>query len=392
MQTYINISDADAMYNSLVSELISNGHQVTVVSSNEGRGKTNLIIEGKAEVLRVKTLPFLNTSPFIKGLANLLLPYQYRIAINKLLRHRRYDIIFTPTPPITLSNLARDYKKKYHAKLFLILRDIFPQNAVDLGMINPRGLIYHYFRRKEKDLYDYADFIGCMTRGNLDYLISKNPKVDSTKLYILPNWIKPTIYLPPQKELNILQNLNFQDKFIVVYGGNLGLPQKVENIIEIALLHEDKKDLIFIVVGKGTHKDYLGRIIHEKRIKNVILIDFMKRNEYELLVSRSHIGFISLNENFTVPNIPYRTLTYYNFKKPIFAIVDPHTDYRDMVEEDGSGFCCIHGDINGYIDRFNELYYNSELRERMGENGYKALMEKYTSGNAYKRIAEIMSF
>ncbi len=391
MQTYININVADAMYNSLVSEFIFYGHQVTVVASNEGHGSTILTTEGKAEVLRVRTLPFMNIPNFVKGLANILLPLHYRLAIRQHLKNRTYDLIVTPTPPITLTSLAKQCKKEYNAKLLLVLRDIFPQNAVDLGLINPRGFIYRYFRKMEKELYSCSDAIGCMTEGNINYVIKNNPGIDPLKLHLIPNWIKPGLVLR-NNDNTLIQDLGLTDKFIVIYGGNLGLPQKVENIVEFSKIHQDKKDLVFLVVGKGTHKRRLEQLITREKISNVRLIDFLKRTEYDSLVSKSHVGFISLNENFTIPNIPYKTLSYYNFKKPVFAIIDSNTDYGKMIEEDESGFYCINGDLAGYYEKFNKLYYNSELREKMGGNGYNALINKYTPQCAYRKIAEIMDF
>ncbi len=174
--------------------------------------------------------------------------------------------------------------------------------------------------------------------------------------------------------------------------GNLGIAQKVENILELSKLHSDKKDLIFLVVGKGTHKKHLEKLIRKEKINNIHVIDFLKRSEFDFLVSKSQIGFISLNENFTIPNIPSRILSYYNFKIPVFAIVDPNTDLVKMIEEDASGFCCVHGDFNSYYEKFNQLYYDSKLRIQMGENGYNSLLNKYTPQIAYKKIADIMQF
>lgn len=389
MQTYINVVDADAMYNSLVSEFVSQGHKVTVVASNEGQSKTRICSEGGVEVLRVNTLPLLNINATIKGLANILLPLNYRRAMRKHLSNMQFDCIITPTPPITLTYLARRLKKKHKARVFLILRDIFPQNAIDLGLFTGGSLIYKVFRKMEIDLYNVADYIGCMTPGNIDYVKRHNLTLDPTKLHLLPNWTKPG-KSDSESGKAIIKSLGLENKLIAIYGGNLGIAQRVENIIDLAAIHKEKEDLVFLVIGKGTHKPLLERLIKEKHLRNIMIVDFMKRSQYESLVSESIIGLASLSEKFTIPNVPYKILTYYNYKVPVFAIIDRSTDLNAMIDSDNSGLYCYQGDFDDYREKFDRLYHNPDYRRELGNCGYNALMSRYTTEIAYKTITGIM--
>lgn len=391
MQTYIHIDQADAMYNSLAEQFVKDGHTVTVVASNEGKGSTVLQKEGSAIVLRVKTLPLLRVHPYLKGIANLLLGMQYRFAIKKHLPKIHFDLIVTPTPPITLTYLAARLKKKYGAKIYLILRDIFPQNAVDIGLMSKRNLFYLIFRRMERNLYQIADVIGCMTQGNIDYLIKHNPSIDKNKLAILPNWSKATVF-ENEKDQTIIDKYDLKNKFIVIFGGNLGLPQKIENIVDFAKVHSDKPNLMFVIIGRGTQKTLFQNMVKNEGLSNFLFIDFLPRGEYEKFVALADVGLISLNENFTIPNIPSRTLSYYNFKKPVFAIIDKSTDYPKMLDNDLSGFWSHVGNIKIYISKFNLLYYSADLREEMGENGYYALIKNYSPELTYTRIKNHLGF
>ena len=389
MQTYINVAEADAMYNSLVAEFVSHGHNVTVVASNEGQSKTRICSEGGVKVLRVNTLPLLNINVTIKGLANILLPLNYRRAIRKHLSNSKFDCIITPTPPITLTYLARRLKKKHRAKLFLILRDIFPQNAVDLGLFTRFSLIYKVFRKMEIDLYKVADYIGCMTPGNIEHVLKHNPYLNLNKLYLLPNWTKPG-NIDSEDSRAIIKKLGLENKSIAIYGGNLGIAQRVENIVDLAAMHQEKEDLVFLVIGKGTHKPILERLINEKHLKNIVLVDFLKRHQYESLVSESIIGLASLSEKFTIPNVPYKILSYYNYKVPVFAIIDRSTDLNTMIDRDNSGLYCYQGDFDDYREKFDRLYYNVDYRKELGNCGYNALMSRYTAEIAYKTVTRIM--
>ena len=149
------------LYADLANEFAKNGHRVTVVSAAKENQSTVLSMEKDIEVLRVKMQQFFNVHPILKGIATIRVPYQFKKAIKKHLSKHIFDLVVTPTPPITFVNIIAWLKQKYPLQSYLILRDIFPQNARDLGMMkNP--LLFHYFRRKEKKLYHYSDYIGCM--------------------------------------------------------------------------------------------------------------------------------------------------------------------------------------------------------------------------------------
>ena len=142
---YPKIPNSSNLYTDLMEEFRNQGHEVFVVAPAVNEKETGLIIEEGIHVIRVKTLPLLNVNPIQKGMANVLLPYQYKKAIKKYFKSDSLDLIIMPTPPISLVAVANWLKKKYKSKLYLILRDIFPQNAVDLGMIKKEGLLYNFF-------------------------------------------------------------------------------------------------------------------------------------------------------------------------------------------------------------------------------------------------------
>ena len=181
---YPKIPNSSNLYTDLMEEFRNQGHEVFVVAPAVNEKETGLIIEEGIHVIRVKTFPLLNVNPIQKGMANVLLPYQYKKAIKKYFKSDSLDLIIMPTPPISLVAVANWLKKKYKSKLYLILRDIFPQNAVDLGMIKKEGLLYNFFRKKEQFLYKVADKIGCMSPGNIDYVIKHNSDVNPNKLHL----------------------------------------------------------------------------------------------------------------------------------------------------------------------------------------------------------------
>ena len=146
---YPKIPNSSNLYTDLMEEFRNQGHDIFVVAPAVNDSEIGLINEEGISVIRVKTLPLLNVNPIQKGIANVLLPFQYKKAIKKHFKSEALDLIIMPTPPISLVDVASWLKNKYQSNLYLILRDIFPQNAVDLGMMKKGGMLYNFFRKKE---------------------------------------------------------------------------------------------------------------------------------------------------------------------------------------------------------------------------------------------------
>lgn len=375
------------MYTALVEEFHKNKHEVYVVAPDSKRDKTGIGIENKIEILRVKTLPIKNVSNYFKGISNLLLPRQYFRAIKKFYPVIKFDLIIAPTPPITLVDLASKIKSNYGSQLYLILRDIFPQNAVDLGVMKLNSFIYTYFRRKEKKLYTIADQIGCMSAGNIEYILRHNPDIDRKKLHILHN-LQVINENYPKKVIEIKKKYNLENKFVVVFGGNMGKPQQLENVISLAENCEHYKDVVFLLLGEGLQKSRIERDISTKGIHNIIVTNTIPKPDYQKLISVCDIGLISLHQDFTIPNIPSKTLDYFNLGIPVLASIDRATDYGAYLDEANAGLWSFAGDHDALKANFDKLYNNSDLRSKMGKNG-RLFFEKYlTPDSAYQTIID----
>lgn len=369
-----NMSGSSNMYAALIKELARRGNELCVVAPvSDGNAETKLVPAGEnVRILQVKSLPLFGVNLVRKGIANVLLPFVYQRAIDRHLRGEKFDLVVTPTPPITLVDVVARMKKRCGAKAYLILRDIFPQNAVDLGFMKKWQPIYWHFRRQEKKLYRVCDEIGCMSQGNIDYIRRHNPDVPAEKLHILENFQAVEKLVPATEDLKAKYGVG--GKFVVVFGGNMGVPQKLENVLALAKACEaDYPDVAFLLVGKGVQQARIRRLISEMRLTNTILKDLIPYQDYQRLVAQCDVGLISLNERFTIPNIPSKTLSYFNLKLPVLASLDAATDYGKLLDEIGAGLWSLAGDVPAFKANFDRLYRDAELRSRMGENGRRYL-------------------
>jgi glycosyltransferase involved in cell wall biosynthesis len=381
MIAYPDVSRNTNMYTDLTSEFLKYGHEVYVAAPDNN--STKIYNEGGISVLRIRTLPLFNTSIIKKGIANLLLPYQYKRAIIRYLPNVCFDLVITPTPPITFIETASFLKKKYNAKIYLILRDIFPQNAKDLGLIK-NSFVFTYFRRKERMLYKIADSIGCMSQKNIDFVQTHNPEVNRIKLHLLPNWTKVDEKI--NARIRFKSRFDLENKMVAIFGGNFGIPQKIEFLIEVADKIRGNKEILFLLVGEGTEKDKIKKLILVKNLENVRILDQLPRDEYLELLKECDVGLVNLSDLFTIPNIPSRTLSYWSNKIPILAAIDKNTDYGDLLDKCNGGLWSITGDIDAYITNLLFFFNNPVSRKTMGENGYNYMIKELNSEKAYKTI------
>jgi len=387
----------EGIYMDLMKCFADNGHKLYIVTPLEKKDEADeeVIEAGNLKILRCKTGNLFGVGMVEKGISQTLLPFKYMKAIERHFKGIKFDLILYSTPPISLAGIVEKIKKKTGAKTYLLLKDIFPQNAVDIGLISPFTAEV-LFRRKEKKLYKISDYIGCMSPANVEYLIKHN-EVDSLKVEVCPNSIRVTDNLTGEVpkdnkalELSdrskILSKYNIPpDKTIFLYGGNLGLPQDIPFIIECIKKTNEVKEAHFVICGGGTEYGKLENFVNETTLANLSLIKALPKSEYDSLVGRSDVGMIFLDHRFTIPNFPSRLLSYLKEKKPVLICTDKNTDIGRIAEENEFGLSSVSDNTEGFAENVNKLT-NGELRAKLGENGYKFLTENYTVENSYKII------
>lgn len=272
-------------------------------------------------------------------------------------------------------------------KHILLLKDIFPQNAVDLGMINKQGIkgfIYKYFRRKEKELYKISDYIGCMSQANVNYVIKHNPEVDSSVVEICPNCVEVIDKsVAWDKRISIRQKYAIPlNKKVFIYGGNLGKPQGISFLIECLKSQEKNEEAFFLIVGSGTEYSKLEKYISECNPINVKLMQRLPKEDYDTMVGACDVGMIFLDHRFTIPNFPSRLLSYMQAKIPVLACTDPNTDIGRIIEEAGFGCWCKSNDVG----KFDKCVKNLMNIEQVADKEWTYLNQHYSTEKGYQII------
>lgn len=382
------------IYTDLLREFVKNGHEVYVISPVEKRQKveTHLIEEDNAKILRLKIGNTQKTNIIEKGISTIRIEPQFKKAIRKYFSDVKFDLILYSTPPITLVSAIKYVKKRDNAKTYLLLKDIFPQNAVDIGLMSTtgvKGLLYKHFRNKEKKLYGISDRIGCMSQANVDYVINHNPEVNPDKVEICPNSIEIVDKsVDKENRDSIRRKYNIPlDRNVFVYGGNLGKPQGVPFIISCLGKCEEINDAFFVIVGDGTEYHLLDDYINNNRPKNVLLLNRLPKDDYDTMVAACDVGLIFLDHRFTIPNFPSRLLSYMQAKVPVLACTDTNSDLGKVITEGEFGWWCESNDEDDFYRLVIGCCHADFNRMRLCE--WSCLINEYSVSDSYKIIRSV---
>lgn len=377
------------IYTDLLRKFQEEGHAIFVVSPSERRDKKKTFLsknEG-VSILNVRTFNLQKTNIVEKGIGTLAIEYQYLRAIKKYFSTVKFDIILYSTPPITFSKVISFVKKRDNAYAYLLLKDIFPQNAVDMKMLKEDGFLHKMFLKKEHRLYELSDTIGCMSEANRKYVINHNPSISPNKVEVNPNSISPLA-----SEQTFQEKQTIKEKYglplhkkIFVYGGNLGKPQGLDFLLE-TITETINPEVFFLVVGSGTEYKRIFTWFQTNKPKNAILLEGLPKQDYDMLLNTCDVGLIFLHKDFTIPNFPSRLLSYLEMKMPVIAATDANTDIGSVIEKNKCGYSVLSCDSLGMQNAINALASNENDFTQMQENAWNLLQQEYTIDNSYGLI------
>lgn len=384
---------ADAwLTNEMAYSLTDDGHKVCAVVFSWLRDEPESSVKeiDGVTVVRIKLFRFFYTTGFIgTALKVFLFPYWARFVIKKHVR--KCDLLIANTPCVTIVGLATFFRRHYKSKAYLVLWDFFPFYLKDLGVIRNK-LFFGFFQRLESGMYRTFDRIGCMTKGNVKFLLENYPGVDKSRVEILPLWAKiKAVSTIDRPKIRAKYNLP-EGKVIAVYGGAMSIVQELENLLELARLNlQSQNDVCILFIGRGTERERLEAKAIREELTNVIFLDYVPREEYQDVVQACDIGLISLSSKLSVPSFPSKSVDYFKVSLPILASLDAVTDFGSILQNDiGAGFSVVAGNSKLLHEKLAILASDSTLRSKMGQAGRQYYEQFLSVENAKEKIISIL--
>lgn len=376
------------IYTDLLRYMSQQGHNVTVVAPLEKKygEETTITNEDGVTVIKAKTGNLFNVGKITKLISRFTLRFSYNRALKDNLTTEKIDLVLYTTPPTTLAPVVARVKKKYGSVSYLMLKDIFPQNAVDLGMIKEGSIPHKVLRRFEKKLYHVSDYIGCMSPANTEYLKRMNPELNSSRIGLCPNCFDYyDLRVSENEKESIREKYGIpNDKKLYIYGGNLGKPQGIPFFISCMPELQKLENDFFLIVGQGTEYESISSYITDHRPENIKLMKYLEKEDYSKVVASSDFGLIFLDNRFTIPNFPSRLLDYMQAGIPILACTDANTDIGRIITEGQFGLWCESRNVGDFVNMIKK----SEEMNFDQEDELKYLIENYTTEKCYQHIID----
>lgn len=295
-------------------EFVRQGHEVTVmIPSSDLKDSWQIEIWNGVQIIRLKAPKTKDINYVSRTLAEFLMPFAMLRHLRKSpLAGQRWDGVVWYAPTIFLGPMASALKKTSGCRSYLIIRDIFPKWALDMGLMS-RGLPYLFFKTIEKYQYSVADVIGVQTPANVAYM-NAWAQQPGRRLEVLQNWLADT---PPAKCSISVDNGPLAGRTIFVYAGNMGVAQGMDIVLNLADRLQNRSDLGFIFVGRGKDAQRLRDMAEARALTNVLFYDEIDPDEIPGLYAQCHLGIVALDPRHTTHNIPDKFLGYMQSGLPV---------------------------------------------------------------------------
>lgn len=364
-------------------ELRKQGHSVMIVTPNSLNDEDlELSVESDLLVARLKTGKLKGVGKLSRAVREARLSETMWRKGKQFFRDHPCDLVIFYSPSIFFGSLVRKLKSLWKCPAYLILRDIFPQWAVDAGVLK-KGLAYKFFRLKELEQYAAADVIGVQSPANLEYFANSLPN-KRYDLEVIHNWttLDEQEFVPA----NYREKLRLQDKVVFFYGGNIGVAQDMDNVIRLATALEAEPHIEFLLVGDGSEVERLKATIDEKALTNIRILPAVGQQEYLAMLSEFDVGLVSLDRRLQTQNFPGKTLGYMYFSKPMLCSLNPGNDLKTMLERSEAGLCSLNGDDETLRANALALANDAALRQRIGQNARQLLERDFSVSVVARRI------
>ena len=318
----------------LALELIRKGHQVTVITpSSEIVVSFSIERKENIQIIRLKSPKMRDVNYIRRVVAEFLMPFAmiFNLKLSSIL-DSQFDGVVTYAPSIFLGPIAKRIKNKSECKHYLIIRDIFPQWAVDLGLIRHNRIPYYFFKYIERNLYSTADIIGIQSLANMPYFekeVSGNVTIE-----VLNNWWAES---KPEPCSLIVKETILKGRKIFVYAGNMGDAQGLSVFIDLAASLQKDKSIGFLFVGRGSSVGSLKDDVRSRNLDNILFYNEIDPQEIQALYRQCDVGVVSLDSRHTTHNIPGKFLSYMQSGLPVLAAINSGNDLEYLIEKNKVG-------------------------------------------------------
>lgn len=372
----------------LSREFVRQGHELTVLlpAANLSQPWSLEDVDG-VQVLRLRAPRTKDIGYVRRTLGEFWMPFAMRRHLRQSpLAGQRWDGLVWYAPSIFHGPLAAALKAASACRGYLIIRDIFPEWAVDMGLMG-RGLPYRFFDAVARYQYSVADVIGVQTPGNRGYFDQWLRK-PGRKLEVLQNWLGK----PAQQPCSIrVDQTSLAGRKVFVYAGNMGVAQGMDILLDLAERLKSRHDVGFLFVGRGSDAQRLREEALARGLSNVLFCDEIDPDEIPDLYAQCAVGLVALDARHKSHNIPGKFLTYMQSGLPVLANVNAGNDLAQMIREEQIGQVCESNQIDELLQLTEQLLVQIESEAEVSERCRRLFDREFSVEKTVRQIVAAFS-
>lgn len=301
---------------SLASYLTDKKNNVTILTSSYNKANDNICDNRNYKI--IYSYGTKNTKK--NKIARLFTDFSFTITsiFKAIIAIKKIDAIIITSPPIIPSISGYIIGKLKKARIIFDVRDIWPDVALEMGSFSKKSIYYKVFNSIAKFMYKHSDYVTTVTPGKVKKLEKcTNP----TKIKFISNGLDDNFTSFPI-DRNIIERYRLEQKFTVIYTGNVGLAQNLDALLEIAEDYKNNDKMQFIIFGDGAYKSCLQKKIEEKNLTNFILEDRVDYSKINTILTYSKISFISLKNNKMIDSVPTKIFEALGIGCPVLLLAN----------------------------------------------------------------------
>ena len=300
---------------------------------------------------------------------------------------KKVNFILSPSPPLSIGFISLLIAKFKGAKSIYNVQEIYPDLLINQGDLKSPILI-NLLKKFEKLIYNYSTAV--TTIDEMFYSSISSRFVDINKLKIIPNFVDTDLYKPLKQKLEIPSIFgNDNEKVKILYAGNIGFFQDWEPVF-FAADQLKNENIEFWIVGEGVQKSYLEKEIKNKKISNIRIFPYQKREYISNINNFVDIHFISINPKMEQEGFPSKVYTIMACAKPMVVVTGEMTPlYKFLKDKNCSELITNNRNIN-FTEAVRKLAFDKELRERLGNNGYEEIIKNYSKKVVVSKYADLL--
>jgi colanic acid biosynthesis glycosyl transferase WcaI len=300
---------------------------------------------------------------------------------------RRPDVVVVETDPPLLSLIGGLLQRWRGAKLIVYLQDIHPDIAVALGKLRDNWMT-RLVRRRLFAVYRRADRVVVLSRDMRQHVIDGGVRPD--RVVVIPNWIDTASVHPVKQHNAFRQRHQLNGQFVVMYSGNLGLCQQLEDVIAAADCLRRRADIVFLLVGGGALQKQLESQVAERTLPNVRFLPYEPKSRLAESLSAADVHLVPLDPRVAAFLMPSKLYGVLASGTPLIAIAPESCELSELTKNQAVGLVTPPGDPQALAQAIERLADNPADLPEMARRARQLAEQQYDRKTVTARFGKLL--